>query len=142
MDASQEARTSLSFSHWIASADKWFEEGDTYVFEAQQLGNAHVYSKSQATWAMASGYDLVFIDNTNVTWKKIKPYVELALANNYNIGIIDLFDAGLTDAELAARNTHRVPEVSIQKMRMRYQDEKHIWSMIDLLKTERNKDGG
>lgn len=74
--------------------------------------------------------ELVFIDNTNTTWKEIKPYVELALANDYDVGIIDLFDAGLTDAELAARNAHGVPEASIKKMRDRYQDEEHIWSMI------------
>jgi hypothetical protein len=105
-------------------------EGDQYHFDASQLRNAHQFSQRRARWALEGACDVVFIDNTNTTWKEIKPYVELALANDYDVGIIDLFDAGLTDAELAARNAHGVPEASIKKMRDRYQDEEHIWSMI------------
>lgn len=83
---------------------------------------------------MKRGVQLVFIDNTNTTFKEIKPYVELALAYDYDISIIDLFDVGLTDAELAARNAHGVPEAFIKKMRDRYQDEEYIFQQIDSLK--------
>ena len=37
-----------------------------------------------------------------------------------HLQVIDLFDGGLTDAQLAARNIHGVPEATIAKMRARY----------------------
>ena len=38
--------------------------------------------------------------------------------------VMDLYDGGLTDSELAARNLHGVPEAGINRMRLRWE---HDW---------------
>ena len=48
-------------------------------------------------------------------------YVVMARKLNVEIKVIDVFDGGLTDAELAERNAHGVPEEVIGRMRARYQ---------------------
>ena len=45
----------------------------------------------------------------------------MAKENQTDVGIIDLFDAGMTDEELAERNTHGAPLEAIQRMRARWQ---------------------
>ena len=58
----------------------------------------------------------------------MEPYFHLANRMQVDIAVVDLFDAGKTDAELAARDVHGVPEATIAAMRGRWE---HDWRVGD-----------
>jgi hypothetical protein len=77
----------------------------------------------------------VIVTNTLTEAWEIAPYADMvrrAAANPrplwVRLEVIDLFDGGFTDAQLAARNVHGVPEAGIAAMRARYE---HNWMAGD-----------
>ena len=92
-----------------------------YHFDPAFLPNAHKYCLGLAVMAMENHHKHVVIDNTNSQRWEYQPYLNHAAANSYMIEIIDIFDGGLSDAELSQRNTHGVPECAITKMRGRWE---------------------
>ncbi len=54
----------------------------------------------------------------------MEPYLQKAKGHNISVTVLDLFDAGLTDEELAERNLHKVPVDVITRMRDRWE---HDW---------------
>lgn len=71
--------------------------------------------------AFEAGVTCVVLDNTNTQRWEYQPYTEAAERHGYSVTVIPLFDGGLSDAELAARNTRGVPEASIARMRARWE---------------------
>ena len=60
-------------------------------------------------------------DNTNTCHWEYALYTTLARAFGYELEIVDLYDGGCTDEELAARNTHGVPLETISRIRANYE---------------------
>ena len=84
-----------------------------------QLFGAHMSCNRGAKKSMKEGVSPVIVDNTNIKKADMKSYVKAALELGFddsNIQFVDVGTAGLTAAELAARNVHSVPLETIEKM--------------------------
>tara|TARA_R100000664_G_C2743405_1_gene131599 strand:+ start:755 stop:1219 length:465 start_codon:yes stop_codon:yes gene_type:complete len=110
------------FGAAVCSADDFFynEDGE-YNFVRWKIGQAHEACKTKAFNAMRLGFPKVCISNTNVCRWEYELYVRMGRHFGYEVEIVNLFDAGLTDEELAERNVHGVPVEAIAAMRARYE---------------------
>lgn len=106
----------------VCSADHFFIDGEgKYTFLPKDIGNAHAACLARAIEALKQSQSPIVIDNTNTQKWEYSKYLNLAQQYGYNVLFENLFDGGLTDEELAARNTHNVPLDTIHKMRKRWQ---------------------
>ena len=106
----------------VFESDMWFCQNilGEYRFNSSKLPVAHAWCQQSTEKALAEGKSVAIANTFTEKWE-MKPYVVMARKLNVEIKIIDVFDGGLTDAELAKRNTHGVPEKVISQMRARYQ---------------------
>lgn len=107
----------------IYSADAAFvDEWGRYTFNPYRLLEAHQGVQAALTRALCSKYQGVLVlDNTNTQVIHFSWAIELAQKEGWEVVIHDLFDGGLTDEELAARTTHNVPLITIQRYRAIYE---------------------
>ena len=110
------------------AADDFFENPcGGYHFDPKQLSRAHDACKSRALHTMQCRGDLA-VHNTFTEGWELAPYVRMAEDHGYVVVVVDLFDAGMTDGELAERNIHSVPQEVIASMRERWE---HDWRSAD-----------
>ena len=107
-----------SYHDPIVSADQFFSMLGR--FDPKRLPEAHSFCMVEYIRHLRSKGDLVIVDNTNIHRWEHRPYRSLAYAMGYKYNIVNLFDAGLDDEQLAKRNRHGVPEETIGRMRERY----------------------
>lgn len=100
------------------AADDYFANRE---FDHRALGAAHEQCRVNVSNAMAEAVPLIIVHNTNVKASEVAPYVRLAEDNRYRYFVLSLGDGGLTDEELAARNTHGVPQRTMTNMRRKFQ---------------------
>lgn len=106
----------------VCSADDYFVGPDgIYRFRPQELGRAHAWCQVRAVQAMANGIPCVVVDNTHVRYWEFSIYLALAEGFGYQVRYEVLFDAGLSDEELAQRNRHGVPKEAIARMRAAFE---------------------
>jgi predicted kinase len=91
-----------------------------YRFDPSKLSDAHKWCQNKVRESLAEGRNTIVANTFTQKWE-MEPYVVMARELNAEIEVIDVFDGGLSDAELAARNVHKVPEEVIGRMRERYQ---------------------
>lgn len=105
----------------VISADDWMinDKGD-YHFDSAHLPYCHRRCQSATADALGMGKSVIVANTFSQAWE-LAPYLKIARTCGANAGITDLFDAGLTDAELAARNVHGVPVATIAAMRARWE---------------------
>nr|XP_056714487.1 NEDD4-binding protein 2-like 1 [Euleptes europaea] len=106
----------------FSTDDYFFTEDGTYIFDPDCLEDAHKWNQKRARKAMKNGKSPVIIDNTNIHAWEMKPYVIMALENNYEV----IFQEPDTRwkfnvRELARRNIHGVPKEKIQWMKEQYE---------------------
>lgn len=108
---------------YVFEADDYFTntQSGIYTFDASKIGQAHAQCQTNVAQAMRFNHPLIVVANTfSQPWERTV-YHLLAAAYGYSIAHIDLFDAGLTDEELAARCVHGVPVEQIARMRARWE---------------------
>ena len=109
------------------SADDFFMDHGVYRFNPSRLADAHNNCQFRVIDILNNGqhtYNKVVVHNTFSTRWELEPYLKIAENFKARLSVIDLFDAGLSDEELAARNTHGVPVQTINQMRRRWE---HDW---------------
>jgi predicted kinase len=120
------ARALVSSS--VYSADDFFTQNGVYRYDPSQVQHAHDNCLSRVAQEVRrwNGQDgsLAVANTFSQRWE-MEPYLKLAQDNGIRVMVMDLFDAGLTDAQLAERCIHGVPEAVIAKMRARWE---HAWS--------------
>jgi predicted kinase len=106
----------------ICSMDHYFLDsvGD-YVFDLKRIGAAAAFCQKHVFWSLLRGRDLIIVDNTHTQHWEMDLVKTMARAYGYLIETVDLFDGGLSDEELAARNAHGVPVEIIAQMRARWE---------------------
>ncbi|KAK2846744.1 hypothetical protein Q5P01_009743 [Channa striata] len=105
----------------ILSADDYFSNKDGYRYESGLLGAAHEWNQNRARDAMHHGRSPIIIDNTNIQAWEMKPYVEMALEQGYEVQFCEPDTSWKFDPyELEKRNTHGVPQDKIAQMLDRY----------------------
>ena len=93
--------------------------GGVYQFDPTFLPAAQARCVRHARRALAIR-DCAVANTFTRRWE-MEPYFEMAAEIGAHIEVIDLYDGGKSDAELAARNLHGVPESVIAAQRARYE---------------------
>ena len=91
--------------------------GMEMVSGVPMIQNAHEWCQACIREDLASDEPVAVVANTFVQGWEFTPYLEMAREANARVVVIDVFDAGMDDATLAARNVHGVPEAAIARMR-------------------------
>ena len=105
----------------IMSADDFFYDGDgVYRYDPRLIAQAHADCQVRTMCMLAKGVTSIVHNNFVQQWE-MEPYKAMALLAKAELVVIDLFDAGLSDEQLAARNVHGVPAETIRQMRANYQ---------------------
>lgn len=108
----------------ITSADDYFTTPmGEYNFNPGLLPQAHAQCQEETRKHLWEG-DVIVANTFSQRWE-IQPYIQIAADAHARITVVDLFDGGLTDAELALRNIHGVPVAGISAMRARWE---HDWA--------------
>jgi predicted kinase len=111
--------------HEMVEADMYFVDRDTgeYNFDPKKLPEAHAWCLGKTRQALVS-HGKAIVSNTFTQRWEMQPYLELAEELGARVHVLDMFDGGLSNEELAARNAHGVPVEAIARMRDRYE---HDW---------------
>lgn len=104
----------------VAADDFMVDAEGNYDFRPDRLRNCHDSCRVVAEYLLKCGKS-VAVHNTFTQQWEVEPYLALAKRQGATVRVIDLFDAGLTDEQLAERNTHGVPAETIEKMRARWE---------------------
>lgn len=106
----------------VLSTDQFFCHNGRYEYNASQLEAAHIWNHQQAEKAMKLGKSPVIIDNTNLNFWEMKPYVLAALEHTYKVIFKEPKTQWLLNAnQLARRNTHGVTVEKIKRMLLRFE---------------------
>jgi len=98
---------------WL-EADQYFTSRDgVYRFDPKLLPDAHDYCQTWAIKAMQEACPVIIISNTFTMNWEMKPYVDAAEAHGYKVQVLH--------CEGSFGSTHDVPEVSIAKMKARWE---------------------
>ena len=124
----------------VCSTDHYSECHGVYVFDIERLGLFHRLNKEDVERACQREIHYIFVDNTNITWKEIKPYVEIGLEYGYSIEILEPETEWRYDVDACfKRNQHEVPLETIQKMREKWVDSSEIRNKIKDLKEKEDE---
>ena len=119
----------LSPKYYFEADDFFMNSEGEYHYYPSYISDAHAQCKERVEHAMrrenpqslyASRASLA-VSNTFARKWEMEHYENLAMLYDYQVRIISLFDNGLDDGILAARNVHGVPQAVIAKMRARWE---------------------
>lgn len=126
--------TELKISHVVVCCDDFFMVGDSYVFDQSKLKQVHDDCLIKAQQAMDSGVQLIIVDNTNVCYEELCPYVQYGLYKDYIITFQEPANEHSRNIPiLLQRNIHGVPAETYASMWARWQETDDI---IDRLSDE------
>jgi len=98
-----------------------------YHFDPSKLKMAHEFCQEAVRSALFYGESVAVANTFTQRWE-MEPYLLMAAEHEARVIVVDCFDAGMTDAELAAKNIHGVSEQGIAAMRARWE---HDWRSGD-----------
>ena len=111
----------------LSTDDRVTCRNGNYLWNTSTIRMSHELNQALCKTAIEIGHEVIVVDNTNTTYKEMKPYVELARKNNYGVEILEPETEWKFDVdECHKRNTHNVPKASIQKMKDRWQSTEDI----------------
>lgn len=115
-----------------SSDDFWMKNGE-YKFIPTLLGKAHAWNLTRFAKSCEAKHDFAIIDNTNTTWGDCRLYVQKMreLTEDRRVTFYEPDTDWKNDAEICAKkNTHGVPQASIQKMLDRFESQESILGMV------------
>ena len=126
-----------------AATDDWFLDNDgKYEFNPSDLVVNH---QACLDWfkdrvLSSEGNHTIVVHNTFSMFWELHPYISFTHRVNsdqhgtgkFRINVIDKYDDGLSDEELAKRNTHGVNHIAIGRMRERLKKSRWSWEKYDM----------
>lgn len=106
----------ISASHHMVDSD------GRYFFDPGKLTEYQAESQVDFVLALMAGKPKVVVDNEATTHAELIFYQGVALAFEYRLEVLDIYDGGLQDEDLAMGNVPRAPLGTVQAMRDRYQE--------------------
>ena len=116
---------SKSLDSVVCSADDYFCKNGEYVFDPNQLRDAHKYCFDKFKTALEQEIPIVVIDNTNIKWKHVRTYIECIWGYHHNFpGYYKQYKIKIVEPktwwkfnpyQLYKRNTHGVPIETIER---------------------------
>ncbi|XP_030648103.1 NEDD4-binding protein 2-like 2 [Chanos chanos] len=120
----------------ICSSDDYFREGDGEIVDInpRELQKAHMINREKALEAIEDGYDPVIIDNTNMAYWEMYPYVLMGFKRGYFVRFIELPGRNMTPQmdleDLYRRCNGYIP---MQKLRHMQNSYEYVWSIFPIL---------
>jgi NEDD4-binding protein 2 len=106
-----------------------------YIFQPDKLHQYHKQNIAAATNAMCCGANAVIIDNTNIKFEEMKPYILSAFLFDYEVEMVEPDTPWRYDAEeCSKRNTHGVPLKNLISMQQRWQHTDECMKKMNELK--------
>jgi predicted kinase len=138
------ART-FTWGHTLLEADIYpglytYSPGDTPRFHGMEedesgvplIKRAHGWCIDQTRLCLERKAPAVVSNTFSMKWET-RAYYEMAHQFSRKVTLIDLFDQGLTTAELVERTLHGVPAGAVEAMRRRWMyGQAKVWSAADL----------
>jgi predicted kinase len=109
----------------ICSADLYFMRDDKYIFDINQLENAHKFCLRSVEMFLNSKHNTIIVDNTNSTLKEYQKYIDLAGKHKYKVLVLEIECSDKKQAiDMGKRSTHQIDtKVSINMYNRWEQDE-------------------
>jgi predicted kinase len=104
----------------VRSADDFFMFEGEYLFDPSKIVAAHAACQKAVKTDLSNG-DIAVVANTFCAGWEFTPYIKIAEDTSSVIIVVDLFDGGMDDSGLAARNVHGVSAAVIAAMRARWE---------------------
>lgn len=115
---------------FICSTDDFFMKEGKYNFVPSLISDAHLWNKMRVLKYMFDGENVI-VDNTNIIFEHILPYLELAKRFDYEVEILEPNNPDRFDVDLCfIRNKHGVPKEVIQRMKDNYEDNNIVKSKV------------
>ncbi|XP_068216199.1 NEDD4-binding protein 2-like [Palaemon carinicauda] len=136
------AREIKGYSGVVLSTDDYFvDKKGRYIYEPSKISEAHSWNKNRARKMLREMKSPIIIDNTNLQAWEMKPYVQLALHNGYEIDILEPETPWkYAVKELAKKNSHGVPKEKIKEMLERYEKNVQIEDIIASVSDPKDND--
>lgn len=112
------------YDNHIFSTDDFFYDRRTkrYIYDRSKLSQAHDQNQFRVTQRAMNGWSPIFIDNTNMKWWEMFPYIKAAVQHNYIVKILEPNTPWrISVGKLAQRNKHNVDQESIARMLNNYE---------------------
>jgi len=111
----------------VYAADDYFLRDGVYEFDLAKIPQAHAACQENVSRELRCGYSVCVANTFTQRWE-MQPYIDMARHAGFRLVVIDCYDGGMTDEELAAKNVHNVTEDIIAAMRQRWE---HDWRAGD-----------
>jgi predicted kinase len=102
------------FDGFVCTADDYHMKNGKYEWKLENAGKAHFECQAKVEWGMKKNAHKIIVANTSTTEKEMKPYYDLA--NKYGYRVFSV----ICENRHNGKNTHNVPQESIQKMLERF----------------------
>jgi hypothetical protein len=83
------------------------------------IARAHTWCQKMIRWDLC--FNVAIVANTFTQGWEFAPYLDMVREVGARVVVVDCFDGGMTDEELAAKNVHGVPLQAIRTMRRRWE---------------------
>ena len=114
------AASNSAVSRPVFEADHFFLTDKGYQFNPDKLAEAHKECQRKTWESLQEGQSCIVANTFSHHWELL-PYFKLAKQTGAGLTVIDLFDGGCTNSELAKRCIHKVPVPAILAMRNRWE---------------------
>ncbi|XP_062391689.1 NEDD4-binding protein 2-like 1 [Sardina pilchardus] len=117
----------------IVSADDYFRngpDGEMVDFHPSKLRVAHERAMEKASDAMSRKENPVIIDNINMEFQYMYPYVFMGFRRGYWIEFVDLVDEEASPDEYYRRCQERIPLEKFEKWLDAYRRVRHIYQIL------------
>jgi tRNA uridine 5-carbamoylmethylation protein Kti12 len=107
----------------VSTDDFWYINGaKAYNFKVELLGIAHAWAQSRCAEYMQESVDVIIVDNTNITFDEMVPYMRLACSFNYAIQVQEPDTVWRRNPiDCALKTVHNVPVEKIEEMAKKWQ---------------------
>lgn len=137
----QEYKKKHSDSCFICATDEyWFRPDGIYDFNIELIGESHRWNQHRVEEILDEEVDsewdtIVVVDNTNITFQEMKPYIKMALVVGFEIEFMEPSTSWRYDVEECfKRNGHGVPYATILRMSQCWEDHATVLKKLEELK--------
>lgn len=98
----------------ICCADDYYMYDGEYKWVAADIGKAHAWCQRKCRRFMKAQVEQIVVANTSTTVREMQPYMDLAKQFGYMVYSV------IVENRHGNTNVHSVPEVTLEKMRARF----------------------
>lgn len=90
----------------VTADDFFLDDEGAYHFDFKKIKEAHSWCQGETKEMMEEGLEVIVVHNTfKMQWEAV-PYFNLAREYSYDVQVVSLYDAGLSDEDLSKRCVH------------------------------------